>query len=234
MHAVAAQPIRRFAHPSVADAAANNGYVHPRADRLRRRPDHWYFTVHPPGLAGDLFRRRATRPGDSAQAADSGGAVVVAAKRSLSETLRPYLVIGGLVLSFSLVTLLGSALLSLLHLPQDAIRWVALAALVAIGLGLIFPRFEQLLERPFTRIPQMRITTRRNGFGLGLALGVLYVPCAARCWPRSSSPGHREHRRGSCRAHRGVRGGHRGAVVVLRFGRPAGGRTGQCFSAASA
>ncbi|EUA22698.1 cytochrome C biogenesis transmembrane region family protein [Mycobacterium xenopi 3993] len=139
VHAVAAQPIRRFAHPSVADAAANNGYVHPRADRLRRRPDHWYFTVHPPGLAGDLFRRRATRPGDSAQAADSGGAVVVAAKRSLSETLRPYLVIGGLVLSFSLVTLLGSALLSLLHLPQDAIRWVALAALVAIGLGLIFP-----------------------------------------------------------------------------------------------
>jgi cytochrome c biogenesis protein CcdA/thiol-disulfide isomerase/thioredoxin len=87
-------------------------------------------------------------------------------------------VIGGLVLSFSLVTLVGSALLSLLHLPQDAIRWIALAALVAIGLGLIFPRFEQLLERPFARIPQKQITTRAGGFGLGLALGVLYVPCA--------------------------------------------------------
>ncbi|MGO9035814.1 cytochrome c biogenesis protein DipZ [Mycobacterium sp.] len=103
------------------------------------------------------------------------GAIAVKSKR---EVLRPYRVIGGLVLSFSLVTLVGSALLSLLHLPQDAIRWVALAALVAIGLGLIFPRFEQLLERPFSRIPQKQTATRANGFGLGLALGVLYVPCA--------------------------------------------------------
>jgi cytochrome c biogenesis protein CcdA/thiol-disulfide isomerase/thioredoxin len=103
------------------------------------------------------------------------GAVAVETRRDVS---RPYRVIAGLVLSFSLVTLLGSALLSLLHLPQDAIRWVALIALVAIGLGLIFPRFEEMLEKPFSRIPQKRIMQRANGFGLGLALGVLYVPCA--------------------------------------------------------
>jgi len=108
---------------------------------------------------------------------DGDGAVAVAA-RPKRDVSRPYRVIGGLVLSFSLVTLVGSALLSLLHLPQDAIRWVALVALVAIGLGLIFPRFEQLLERPFARIPQKQIVGRTNGFGLGLALGVLYVPCA--------------------------------------------------------
>ena len=105
-------------------------------------------------------------------------AVLVKPKRPLPETLRPYRVIAGLVLSFSVVTLAGTALLSLLHLRQDAIRWIALVALVAIGLGLIFPRFEQLLERPFSRIPQKQIATRGNGFGLGLALGVLYVPCA--------------------------------------------------------
>ncbi len=108
------------------------------------------------------------------QDADGGG-IAVKTKR---EVWRPYLVIGGLVMSFSLVTLVGSALLSSLHLPQDAIRWIALVALVAIGLGLIFPRFEQLLERPFSRIPQKQILMRTNGFGLGLALGVLYVPCA--------------------------------------------------------
>jgi cytochrome c biogenesis protein CcdA/thiol-disulfide isomerase/thioredoxin len=107
--------------------------------------------------------------------ATAGAAVAVKTKRA---ALRPYRVIGGLVVSFSLVTLVGSALLSLLHLPQDAIRWVALVALPAIGLGLIFPRFEQLLERPFSRIPQKQIATRTNGFALGLALGVLYVPCA--------------------------------------------------------
>ncbi|MGA8545718.1 MAG: cytochrome c biogenesis protein DipZ [Mycobacterium sp.] len=105
------------------------------------------------------------------------GAVAVAVEPK-QQVSRPYRVIGGLVCSFSLVTLIGSALLSLLHLPQDAIRWVALAALVAIGLGLIFPRVEQLLERPFSRIPQKQIAARSNGFGLGLTLGVLYVPCA--------------------------------------------------------
>jgi cytochrome c biogenesis protein CcdA/thiol-disulfide isomerase/thioredoxin len=112
---------------------------------------------------------------EAAEPGDGGVAVAVKPKRDVS---RPYRVIGGLVLSFSIVTLAGSALLSLLHLPQDAIRWVALVALVAIGLGLIFPRFEEVLERPFARIPQKQIAARTNGFGLGLTLGVLYVPCA--------------------------------------------------------
>ena len=53
---------------------------------------------------------------------------------------RPYLVIAGLVCSFSLATLLGSALLTALHLPQDAIRWAALLVPTLIGLGLIFRR----------------------------------------------------------------------------------------------
>jgi cytochrome c biogenesis protein CcdA/thiol-disulfide isomerase/thioredoxin len=113
-------------------------------------------------------------------ATDDAGTVAtkVRPERTLSETLRPYRVIAGLVLSFSVVTLLGSALLSLLHLPQDAIRWVALVALVAIGLGLIFPQFEALLEKPFSKLPQKQFGSGRSGFGLGLALGVLYVPCA--------------------------------------------------------
>ncbi|MGY4648735.1 cytochrome c biogenesis protein DipZ [Mycobacterium sp. URHB0021] len=119
----------------------------------------------------------------SARAGTAGpratGAVAVApAEPSRAESLRPYLVIAGLVLSFSAVTLAASALLSLLQLPQDAIRWVALVALVAIGVGLIFPRFEALLEKPFSRLPQKQFGSGSSGFGLGLALGVLYVPCA--------------------------------------------------------
>jgi cytochrome c biogenesis protein CcdA/thiol-disulfide isomerase/thioredoxin len=115
-----------------------------------------------------------------AESPESGGGVATAVKtkRTLSEMLRPYRVIAGLVLSFSVVTLVGSALLSLLHLPQDAIRWVALVALVAIGVGLIFPKFEALLEKPFSRLPQKQFGSGSGGFGLGLALGVLYVPCA--------------------------------------------------------
>lgn len=113
-----------------------------------------------------------------ADGGDGGAATAVKAKPALSERLRPYRVIGGLVLSFSLVTLVGTSLLSLLHLPQDALRWAGLIALTVIGLALIFPRFEEILEKPFSRFPQLQMSEGRSGFGLGLALGVLYVPCA--------------------------------------------------------
>ncbi|OBI65248.1 cytochrome c biogenesis protein DipZ [Mycobacterium sp. E796] len=101
--------------------------------------------------------------------------------RDAAPAARPYLVIAGLVCSFSAVTLAGSALLSALHLPQDAIRWAALVTLTIIGLGLIFPPLAHLIERPFARIPLPQLGPKRlsgNGFGLGLTLGALYVPCA--------------------------------------------------------
>lgn len=98
--------------------------------------------------------------------------------RGVSSTARPYLVIAGLVCSFSLATLIGSALLTALHLPQDAIRWAALVVLTLIGLGLIFPAVQHLIERPFAYFPQRQIGSGADGFGLGLTLGALYVPCA--------------------------------------------------------
>ncbi len=91
---------------------------------------------------------------------------------------RPYLVIGGLVVSFSVFTLVGSLLLTLLNLPQDVLRWAGLVVLVLIGIGLIVPRFESILEKPFSWIPQRNVGTERGGFMLGLALGAVYVPCA--------------------------------------------------------
>ncbi|MET0698839.1 MAG: cytochrome c biogenesis protein DipZ [Mycobacterium sp.] len=123
-------------------------------------------------------QRGGTDEPGAGEAHEGGVATAVRVKRPLSETLRPYRVIAGLVLSFSAVTLAGSALLSLLHLPQDAIRWLGIAALTVIGLGLIFPQIEGVLERPFARIPQWNVSQGRSGFGLGLALGLLFVPCA--------------------------------------------------------
>lgn len=91
---------------------------------------------------------------------------------------RPYLVIAGLVVSFSLFTLVGSLLLALFNLPQDFIRWAGLIVLVLIGIGLIVPKFEHILEKPFAWIPQKNVSTERGGFVLGIALGAVYVPCA--------------------------------------------------------
>src|ERR1700757_4455881 len=61
-----------------------------------------------------IFFSGTQGPADGA----ADGAVAV---KSKPDVLRPYRVIGGLVLSFSLVTLVGSALLALLHLPQGAV-----------------------------------------------------------------------------------------------------------------
>ncbi|MBZ4619843.1 cytochrome c biogenesis protein DipZ [Mycobacterium avium] len=99
-------------------------------------------------------------------------------RRGVGSAARPYLVIAGLVCSFSVATLIGSALLTALHLPQDAIRWTALVVLTVIGLGLIFPPLQQLIERPFAYLPQRQSRPGADGFGLGLTLGALYVPCA--------------------------------------------------------
>ncbi|WP_243063871.1 cytochrome c biogenesis protein DipZ [Humibacter sp. RRB41] len=95
-----------------------------------------------------------------------------------SSGLRPYLVILGLVLSFSVFTLFGTLIIQALHLPDDLIRWIGLIVLVLLGIGLIVPRFESILEKPFSWIPQRAVGTDRGGFVLGIVLGAVYVPCA--------------------------------------------------------
>ncbi len=95
---------------------------------------------------------------------------------------RPAIVILGLVAGFSVFTLLGSALLTAIGLPQDFLRWAGLAVLVLVGLGLVFPPLERMLQRPFQRLPTA-FSGRPgllggNAFVLGLGVGVLYVPCA--------------------------------------------------------
>jgi cytochrome c biogenesis protein CcdA/thiol-disulfide isomerase/thioredoxin len=91
---------------------------------------------------------------------------------------RPYLVVLGLVVSFSVLTLVGSLFLEILHLPQDFLVWAGTVVLVLIGIGQIVPKFQHLLERPFLFIPRTAVGTERGGFVLGVALGTVYVPCA--------------------------------------------------------
>ena len=86
--------------------------------------------------------------------------------------------IGGLVLSFSIIVLAGSEILSLLHLPQDALRDAGIALLAVVGLGYLIPPLGALIERPFARVGTRRPSGRAGGFVLGLAVGVVYVPCA--------------------------------------------------------
>ncbi|MGW4484901.1 cytochrome c biogenesis protein CcdA [Amycolatopsis sp. NPDC004368] len=103
----------------------------------------------------------------------TGGASAAAPTRR-----RPFLIVAGLALSFSLVTLLGTLVLAALHLPGDVLRWAGLVVLVVLGVAMMFPRVQDLLERPFVRLGRKSVPGDRGAFVLGLALGTVYVPCA--------------------------------------------------------
>jgi cytochrome c biogenesis protein CcdA/thiol-disulfide isomerase/thioredoxin len=104
--------------------------------------------------------------------------VVVAGGSSAASGRRPFLIIGGLVLSFSLTVLFAQTVLNFLHLPLDFLFWLGVAMLGAIALGLLIPKLGELLERPFARLGSTRYASEGGGFVLGLSLGPVFVPCA--------------------------------------------------------
>jgi cytochrome c biogenesis protein CcdA/thiol-disulfide isomerase/thioredoxin len=104
--------------------------------------------------------------------------VVVAGGSSTTSRRRPFLIIGGLVLSFSLTVLFAQTVLNFLHLPLDLLFWLGVAMLGAIALGLMIPKLGEILERPFARLGSTRYANEGGGFVLGLSLGPVFVPCA--------------------------------------------------------
>jgi cytochrome c biogenesis protein CcdA/thiol-disulfide isomerase/thioredoxin len=88
------------------------------------------------------------------------------------------LVIAGLVVSFSLAELLGSAVLSALGLPQNLLYWLGIALLLILAAGLMIPAVGFAIERPFSRLGASRWAQSGGGFVLGLSLGLVYIPCA--------------------------------------------------------
>ncbi len=128
---------------------------------------------------GSGGRSGRDRPADAPDPGPGGGVAVESPPATRARrSLRPYLVIAGMVVSFSFFTLLGALVLSALGLPDDLLKTVGVVLLVLIGLGLIFPKVEAILEKPFSRLPQRAATQDRGAFVLGLGLGLLYVPCA--------------------------------------------------------
>jgi cytochrome c biogenesis protein CcdA/thiol-disulfide isomerase/thioredoxin len=104
---------------------------------------------------------------------------IVLAGGSAGETRRrPYAIVAGLVLSFTVFTLSASALLSALGLPQDTLRNVAIALLFIVAATLFIPRLGLFLEAPLSRLSRRPSGDLGGGFVLGLSLGLVFVPCA--------------------------------------------------------
>jgi cytochrome c biogenesis protein CcdA/thiol-disulfide isomerase/thioredoxin len=103
--------------------------------------------------------------------------IVLAGSASAGSRRRPFAVIAGLVVSFTLFTLAASSLLSSLGLPQDLLRNLAIAMLFVLAATLLFPQLAFLLERPFAFMTRRR-GRDLGGFALGVSLGLVFVPCA--------------------------------------------------------
>jgi cytochrome c biogenesis protein CcdA/thiol-disulfide isomerase/thioredoxin len=91
---------------------------------------------------------------------------------------RPYAIVAGLVVSFTLSVLFAAWLLDLLGLPLDVLRNVALALLFLVAATLVFPGFAVLVERPLLRFTRRSGRDVGGGFLLGASLGLVMVPCA--------------------------------------------------------
>jgi cytochrome c biogenesis protein CcdA/thiol-disulfide isomerase/thioredoxin len=104
--------------------------------------------------------------------------VVMAGGSAGTSKWRPYVIIAGLVVSFSLSVLFASSLLGFLHLPQDLLFWLGVALLGLLSVGLLIPKIGEVIERPFARLGASRYANQGGGFVLGLSLGLVFVPCA--------------------------------------------------------
>ena len=103
---------------------------------------------------------------------------IVLAGGAAGGTRRPYAIVAGLLVSFTVFTLSASALLSALGLPQDTLRDIAIALLFVVAATLLVPRFGMAIEAPFARLSRGPSSDLGGGFVLGAALGLVFVPCA--------------------------------------------------------
>jgi cytochrome c biogenesis protein CcdA/thiol-disulfide isomerase/thioredoxin len=91
---------------------------------------------------------------------------------------RALAIVAGLIVSFSVLTLAGAAILSALGLPDDLLRDLGIVALGLIGIGLIVPSLFEHAESVLARIKVPRPRAHLGGFVLGLCTGAIFVPCA--------------------------------------------------------
>jgi cytochrome c-type biogenesis protein len=108
---------------------------------------------------------------------------------SIGGKARPYGIVAGFVVSFTLVTLFIGAVVQALGIAPDVLRTVSVAMLLVFGLLLAVPFLHQFYERLSSRavagiqgsVQGNGINSQNNGFVggvlVGLTLGLLWTPC---------------------------------------------------------
>jgi cytochrome c biogenesis protein CcdA/thiol-disulfide isomerase/thioredoxin len=97
---------------------------------------------------------------------------------------RAWGIIVGVVSSFSIALLVLAILVRATGLPDDTLRWIAAAMLIAFGVTFIVPGWDERLQtgisRIVSRLPQRQSSGEGfwGGLGAGAALGIAWAPCA--------------------------------------------------------
>ena len=88
--------------------------------------------------------------------------VVMAGGSTTTSRSRPYVIIAGLVVSFSLSVLFASSLLSFLHLPQDLLFWLGVAMLGLLAVGLLVPAVGEVISSSLGSDSERSLMYRRD------------------------------------------------------------------------
>ncbi|MFZ2206109.1 MAG: cytochrome c biogenesis protein DipZ [Microgenomates group bacterium] len=95
---------------------------------------------------------------------------------------RPIGVVIGFIMSFTFFTLFLSTIVKISGISSDVLRTVSVFVIAGLGISLLIPRFQQIIEELFSKLS--RLLPRGNvkpGFGpgllIGLSLGLLWTPC---------------------------------------------------------
>jgi cytochrome c biogenesis protein CcdA/thiol-disulfide isomerase/thioredoxin len=107
---------------------------------------------------------------------------IVLATGADGDRRRPYLVIAGLIASFSFFTLASVQIIKALNLPSSTLRDIAIAVIAVFGLTLLVPAITTSYERLTASLPGLGARMARPGVAGGLitgvGLGLVWTPCA--------------------------------------------------------
>lgn len=92
-------------------------------------------------------------------------------------------IIAGLIVSFTIASLLLATIVSVLGVPVDTIRTLAVTLLVLLGLSMVFPMMGGNIQVYIERYWQVRPAQHRDsgfggGFLAGISLGMVWTPCS--------------------------------------------------------
>ncbi|MEJ2664548.1 MAG: cytochrome c biogenesis protein DipZ [Spirochaetia bacterium] len=98
---------------------------------------------------------------------------------------RPLGIITGFILSFTVFTLSLAALVQLLGISADVLRWIAAGIIIAFGLVIVIPFLKNAFTRLASKLASRGMSAQQNikskgflsGLTLGVSLGLVWTPC---------------------------------------------------------